>query len=103
MLGDRLKLARNRVGLSLRDLAQLLSNDISPQTISEYESGGIYPSSGVLVALAKALGVSLDFLMSEQDVPAGADWASFFSSRNDISDDFLSERNDFPSQSRKPL
>jgi transcriptional regulator with XRE-family HTH domain len=28
----------------------------------------MYPSSGVLLALAKALGVSLDFLMSDQVV-----------------------------------
>jgi Zn-dependent peptidase ImmA (M78 family)/transcriptional regulator with XRE-family HTH domain len=66
MLGDRLKLARKRAGLSLRDLAERLDDKVTAQAISKYESGKMYPSSGVLVALAKSLAVSLDFLMSEQ-------------------------------------
>jgi Zn-dependent peptidase ImmA (M78 family)/DNA-binding XRE family transcriptional regulator len=66
VLADRLKLARKRAGLSLRDLAERIGHEVSAQAISKYESGKMYPSSGVLVALAKALGVSLDFLMSDQ-------------------------------------
>lgn len=66
MLGDRLKLARKRAGLSLRELAERMENDVTAQAISKYESGKMYPSSGVLVSLAKSLDVSLDFLMSEK-------------------------------------
>jgi transcriptional regulator with XRE-family HTH domain len=68
MFGDRLKLARNRASLSLRDLAERIGNEVSAQAISKYESGKMFPSSGVLVALAKALDVSFDFLMSNQVV-----------------------------------
>ena len=66
MFGDRLRLARKRAGLSLRDLAERIGNDVSAQAISKYESGKMLPSSSVLVSLGKALGVSLDFLMSNQ-------------------------------------
>lgn len=68
MFGDRLRLARKRVGLSLRDLAGRIGNDVSAQAISKYETGKMFPSSSVLVALGKALGVSLDFLMSNEVV-----------------------------------
>jgi transcriptional regulator with XRE-family HTH domain/Zn-dependent peptidase ImmA (M78 family) len=66
MFGDRLRLARKRAGLSLRELANRIGNDVSAQAISKYESGKMFPSSSVLVALAKALDVTLDFLMSNQ-------------------------------------
>lgn len=68
MFGDRLRLARKRAGLSLRDLAERIGNDVSAQAISKYESGKMFPSSSVLVALGKALDVSLDFLMSNEVV-----------------------------------
>jgi transcriptional regulator with XRE-family HTH domain len=66
MFGDRLKLARKRSGLSLRELAQRVEHAVTAQAISKYEGGKMYPSSSVLIGLAKALDVSLDFLMSEQ-------------------------------------
>jgi len=53
MFGDRLKLARKRAGLSLRDLAARIGSDVSAQAISKYESGKMLPSSSVLVSLAK--------------------------------------------------
>jgi Zn-dependent peptidase ImmA (M78 family)/transcriptional regulator with XRE-family HTH domain len=68
MFGDRLRLARKRAGLSLRDLSDRLDNKVSAQAISKYEANSIAPSSSVLVALAKALDVSLDFLMSEEEI-----------------------------------
>jgi Zn-dependent peptidase ImmA (M78 family)/DNA-binding XRE family transcriptional regulator len=66
MFGQRLKLARKRADISLRALADRIGNDVTAQAISKYESGKMLPSSGVLVALARALDVSLDFLMSNQ-------------------------------------
>lgn len=66
MFGERLKLARRRAGLSLQALAERMSPPVSAQAISKYESGRMMPSSAVLVGLGKALGVSLDFLMSGQ-------------------------------------
>ena len=66
MFGERLRLARRRAGVSMRGLAELVTPRISAQAISKYEAGKMLPSSAVLVGLGKALGVSLDFLMSAQ-------------------------------------
>lgn len=66
MFPHRLRLARKRAGLSLRDLAEKIDNEVSHQAIKKYEDGEMYPSSRVLVSLSRALGVSLDFLMSNQ-------------------------------------
>ncbi len=64
MLGGRLRLARKKAGLSLRELAAIMDPPVSAQAISKYESNEMMPSSRVLVGLGKALGISLDFLMS---------------------------------------
>jgi Zn-dependent peptidase ImmA (M78 family)/DNA-binding XRE family transcriptional regulator len=66
MFGERLKLARKRAGFSLRELASRLDDQISAQAIGKYESGQMFPSSGILVALGKALDVDLEFLTSTQ-------------------------------------
>lgn len=66
MLAQRLRLARKRAGLSMRALAARMNPKVTAQAISKYEAGKMLPSSAVLVALAKALDVSLDFLMSAQ-------------------------------------
>lgn len=65
---DRLKLARARAGLSLAALADRVEPKVTPQAINKYERSEMMPSSGVLLGLARALGVSLDFLMSGQVV-----------------------------------
>ena len=66
MFGKKLRLARKRAGLSLRSLAEQMEPRVTAQAISKYEAGMMMPSSSVLVGLGKALGVSLDFLMSAQ-------------------------------------
>ncbi len=66
MFGTRLRLARRRAGLSMRSLAAQMDPKVSAQAISRYEAGKMMPSSAVLVGLANALGVSLDFLLSTQ-------------------------------------
>jgi len=66
MFPQRLRLARKRAGLSLRELAERMGGEVSHQAIKKYEDGAMYPSSRVLVSLGRALGVSLDFLMSSR-------------------------------------
>ncbi len=66
MLGQRLRLARKKAGLSMQQLADHLSPSVSVQAISKYESGMMMPRSAVLMGLGKTLGVSLDFLMGGQ-------------------------------------
>ncbi len=66
MFGQRLRLARKKAGLSMRELAMRMSPSVSVQAISKYEAGKMMPSSRVLVGLGQALDVSLDFLFGGQ-------------------------------------
>lgn len=59
MIGDRIKQARKAAGLSLRALAERAQ--ITAMAISKYETGKSTPSSGVLLNLAKALGVRTEY------------------------------------------
>ncbi len=68
MISQRLKLARKAAGLSLRDLEARIGNLVTAQAIGKYERNESTPSSGVLIALAKALGVSVDYLAGEQEM-----------------------------------
>lgn len=68
MIGARLKLARAAAGLSLRGLEDRLSGLVTAQAIGKYERDEMAPSSGVLIALAKALGVTEEHLLNTADV-----------------------------------
>jgi len=61
LLGERLRAARTKSGLSLRELAGRLG--VSPSLISQIETGRANPSVSTLYALAAELDVSLDELM----------------------------------------
>ncbi len=58
-LSDRIKQARLASGVSLRALSSKVG--VSAQAISKYERGLDVPSSGVLIRLAQALGVKVEF------------------------------------------
>ena len=68
MFSERLKIARKRSGLSLRDLSSRMEGIVSAQAIGKYERGEMMPSSTVAIALAKALDVSMSYLLSTSEV-----------------------------------
>jgi Zn-dependent peptidase ImmA (M78 family)/DNA-binding XRE family transcriptional regulator len=68
MIADRIKLARRKAGFSLRDLSSAMDARVTAQAVGKYERGEDTPSSGVLLALAKALGVSLNYLLDTQGI-----------------------------------
>ena len=68
MNGSRLRLARSAAGLSLRALEGRIGGRVTAQAIGKYERNESMPGSGVLIALANALGVSVEYLTSEQDL-----------------------------------
>ena len=68
MIGQRLKVARAAAGLSLRALEAQIGARVTAQAISKYERNESMPSSGVLIALADALGVSVDYLVSDSEM-----------------------------------
>ena len=68
MIGKRLQLARKSAGWSLRDVQSHIDNLASAQAISKYERDEMMPGSKILIALAKALGVSESYLLGDQDL-----------------------------------
>ena len=65
-IGERIKSARMRAGLNLRDLAENVG--VSAQAISKYERNLDVPGSSVLIKLAKALAVRVETLLRPQSV-----------------------------------
>jgi Zn-dependent peptidase ImmA (M78 family) len=68
VIGNRLKLARTAAGLSLRALEERLNRLVTAQAIGKYERDEMMPSSTVLIALARALEVSEDYLLNAGNV-----------------------------------
>ena len=66
MIGSRIKQARKSSGMSMRELAKKAG--ISAMAISKYENEKATPSSGVLLALAKAMGVRTEYFFRHQDI-----------------------------------
>jgi transcriptional regulator with XRE-family HTH domain len=59
--GDRLKLAREQLGISQRELAARC--EVGDTAIWKYEHAKIEPTTDTVVRLAKELGVSADWLL----------------------------------------
>lgn len=57
----RLRQARMMKGFSLEKLSQCVTPAITRQAINKYEKGLMMPDSRVLIALAAALGVKIDY------------------------------------------
>jgi len=68
MIGERLKRARIIAGLSLDELAKRAGNVVTKQAISLYEKNQKTPSSKVLLALSKALGVNIEYFFRKEEV-----------------------------------
>ncbi len=69
-LGKRLQRARKAAGFGLRKLGELVG--LSHMAISKYEKGASTPSSDILLKLAKALGVSVEFFIRPETIKLGA-------------------------------
>lgn len=65
-MGERLKMARVKAGLSLRALAERVK--VSPMAISKYERGLMVPGSAMLINLANAFGVNPDYFFRSNTI-----------------------------------
>ncbi len=84
MIGRRLKVARASAGLSLRELAARMEGVVTPQAIGKYERNEDMPGSRALIALAEALGVGEDYLLSDDElVLEGVDFRKKTSAREE--------------------
>lgn len=68
-IGDRIRAARNAKGLTQEQLAEKLN--VTFQAVSNWENGNCLPDTDRLPDLAEQLDISLDILLTEEDVP---DW-----------------------------
>ncbi len=68
MIGKRLKIARTSAGLSLRNLEARIKSLVTAQALGKYERDEMMPSSAVLIELARALGVTESYLLSQGDL-----------------------------------
>ena len=66
MIGERIQQARKAAGLSQRALAEKVG--VSAMAISKYERNDSVPSSGILLALAKSLGVRTEYFFRRVSV-----------------------------------
>lgn len=69
-LGVRLREERDRLGLSLRELARRL--EVSPSLVSQIETGKTQPSVRTLYAIVSELGVSVDDMFAVAEPPPGS-------------------------------
>ena len=67
MIGERIKQRRIALGLSLEELAERTQNYVTRQAIHKYEQGTSMPGSDVLLHLAEALGVKVEFFFREHE------------------------------------
>jgi len=64
MLGKRIQRARKALGLSLRDLGKQIA--LSHAAIKKYEDNQVTPSSDILIKLAKALHVKVEYFFKPE-------------------------------------
>lgn len=65
-LGERIMYARKKTGMSQIDLADAL--EVSRQSVSKWETGESSPEVNRLKKLSDVLGVSVDWLLSDDDI-----------------------------------
>lgn len=65
MIRRKLKLARSAVSLFLRALPERIGNRVTAHATGKYERNESLPGSGVLIALADPLGVSVNSLVDD--------------------------------------
>lgn len=74
-LGERLYRERKKLGLSQENLANQI--DVSRQAVSKWEQGASSPDLNNLVALAKVLNVSIDYLLGVDKISPKSNGSQF--------------------------
>lgn len=69
MIGNRIQLARKAAGFSLRDLAEKIN--LTHTAINKYENNKLTPNSTMLMKLAKALGVKVEYFFRPETPTLG--------------------------------
>jgi Zn-dependent peptidase ImmA (M78 family)/transcriptional regulator with XRE-family HTH domain len=78
--GQRLRLAREALELTQRDLAAAINYQVTPAALSQFEKGDTKPSAATLACLAVATGFPLRFFATDPTVGEVATVDGFFRS-----------------------
>ncbi|MEN3012861.1 MAG: XRE family transcriptional regulator [Dictyoglomus thermophilum] len=65
IISERLRIARERKGLSKKELAQKIG--VAPSSITRYENEGRIPKASILLKISEVLGVSVDYLLGKEE------------------------------------
>lgn len=65
-INDRIRTSRDKKGWNQSDLARAIG--VTPQTVQQWENGKTSPRNKKIDALAQALGVSADWLLTGRDM-----------------------------------
>jgi Zn-dependent peptidase ImmA (M78 family)/DNA-binding XRE family transcriptional regulator len=68
LFAQRFVSARKMAGLSLQELSDRVGNVVTKQALSKYEKGLMKPDSQILLSLAKALNVKVDYFFRRKPV-----------------------------------
>lgn len=72
IFSQRLKSARKMAGLSMDELVKKIDNAVSKNSISKYEKAEMIPDSRILIKLANALSVKVDYFFRNVEVQLNA-------------------------------
>ena len=78
--GQRLRLARENLGVTQRGLADAMAGRVTPAALSQFEKGDAKPSPGTLVELAAATGLPVGFFARDPAVGDVVSVEGFFRS-----------------------
>ena len=89
-LGERIKIVRMQKKMSQADLAS--AANVHQKNISKYEGGGVVPSALILKEMARALGVSADYLLGgdQDDIIKDTELMKHFKDIDKMPDDLKS-------------
>lgn len=65
--GDRLRDARQKAGMTQKELAEIIG--VSPSSISKFENGDCLPNGDMLIRFSTVLGESINMLISGFEDP----------------------------------
>lgn len=102
--GEKIHTLRKNAGLSQEELAEKL--DVSRQAISKWERGAGYPETEKIIRMSRLFGVSLDYLLGEDQDDAGTQEEPEAPEETEAQDFFVSEedaRGFLDQQKRKGL
>lgn len=85
IFGKNLRRARKMAGISLQELSNRMNQKVSKQALNKYELGKMKPDSDLLISMANALNVSVDYFHKESSICVELEKVEFRTQRRKMS------------------